>query len=70
MIMSVPPVVAPGFELVADWLTQHAGFQLHVNGRILAIIPLGLGKEAAVVYLIEQERRVHGTLFTVGAGDS
>lgn len=56
--------------VVADWLTQHQGFKLHVNGRILAVIPPGLGKEAAVAYLIEQERRAHGTLFTVGAGDS
>lgn len=56
--------------VVADWLAQHEGFKLHVNGRILAVIPPGLGKEAAVAYLIEHERRIHGTLFCVGAGDS
>jgi phosphoserine phosphatase len=59
-----------GLTVVADWLAQHEGFTLHINGRILAVIPPGLGKAAAVAYLIEHERRVHGTLFTVGAGDS
>jgi hydroxymethylpyrimidine pyrophosphatase-like HAD family hydrolase len=59
-----------GLTVVADWLAQHAGFTLHLNGRILAVIPPGLGKAAAVAHLIEQARRVHGTLFTVGAGDS
>jgi hypothetical protein len=59
-----------GLTVIADWLTQHPGFTLHLNGRILAVIPPGLGKAAAVAYLIEHERRVHGTLFTVGAGDS
>jgi predicted mannosyl-3-phosphoglycerate phosphatase (HAD superfamily) len=59
-----------GLTVVADWLAQHEGFKLHVNGRILAVIPPGLGKAAAVAYLIEHERRLHGTLFTLGAGDS
>lgn len=59
-----------GLTVVADWLTQHEGFKLHVNGRILAVIPPGLGKDAAVAHLIEREQRCHGTLFTVGAGDS
>lgn len=56
--------------MIADWLRQHPGFRLHVNGNNLAVIPPGLGKEAAVAHLIECERAVHGPLFTVGAGDS
>lgn len=56
--------------LIADWLSQHPGFKLHVNGSNLAVIPPGLGKEAAVAHLIECERAAHGPLFTVGAGDS
>jgi hydroxymethylpyrimidine pyrophosphatase-like HAD family hydrolase len=59
-----------GLTVLAKWLAQHEGFTLHVNGRIAAVIPPGLGKEAAVAHLIEHEQRVHGTLFTVGAGDS
>jgi hydroxymethylpyrimidine pyrophosphatase-like HAD family hydrolase len=59
-----------GLTVVADWLVQHPGFKLHLNGRILAVIPPGLGKAAAVEYLIEHERLAHGTLFTVAAGDS
>jgi hydroxymethylpyrimidine pyrophosphatase-like HAD family hydrolase len=57
-------------ELIAPWMQEHPGFTLHVNGSILAMIPPGLGKAPAVAYLLEQERQVHGALFTVGAGDS
>jgi hydroxymethylpyrimidine pyrophosphatase-like HAD family hydrolase len=59
-----------GLELIGEWLARHPGFTLHINGNNLAVIPPGLGKEAAVAYLIEQERQAHGALFTVGAGDS
>ncbi len=62
------------FARLTEWLAQHAGFRLHVNGSILAIIPPGLGKEMAVAHLIERERADAGpsstSLFTVGAGDS
>jgi hydroxymethylpyrimidine pyrophosphatase-like HAD family hydrolase len=57
-------------ELITPWLAEHPGFNLHVNGSILAIIPPGLGKAPAVAHLIERERLEHGALFTVGAGDS
>jgi hypothetical protein len=63
-------VQAARVELISAWLAEHPGFNLHINGSILAVIPPGLGKAPAVAYLIERERQAHGAVFTVGAGDS
>jgi hypothetical protein len=56
--------------VVADWLLGHPGFQLHVNGNNLAVLPPGLGKAAAVAHMIaELHGRGHASV-VIGAADS
>jgi hypothetical protein len=56
--------------VVTDWVGQRGDYTLHLNGNNLAVIPPGVGKAAAVSFLLARECAEHGTPFTIGAGDS
>lgn len=56
--------------VVTNWLGERDDYTLHVNGNNLAVIPPGVGKAAAVSFLLDRERAQHGMPFTIGAGDS
>ena len=52
------------------WVAAHAGFQLHVNGNNLAIIPPGINKAAAVRHVVERLLLELGEFVSIGMGDS
>lgn len=54
----------------ADWLRDHPGFRMHVNGNNLAILPPGVGKALAVSHLITEFRRRGFVGPILGAADS
>ena len=63
--------VAELAECIAQpWVAAHSGFQLHVNGNNLAIIPPGIGKAAAVQYVRAQLLLQIGDFMSIGLGDS
>lgn len=52
------------------WVAANAGFQLHVNGNNLAIIPPGINKAAAVRYVAALLANELGEFVSIGLGDS
>lgn len=55
---------------VADWLRQHPGYRLHVNGNNLAVLPPGVTKAAAVAHVIHGLRDQDLAGVVIGAADS
>ena len=52
------------------WVLANAGFQLHVNGNNLAIIPPGINKAVAVRYVAALLANELGEFVSIGLGDS
>lgn len=52
------------------WVAAHPGFQLHVNGNNLAIIPPGINKAAAARYVAARLLEELGEFVSIGLGDS
>lgn len=58
-------------QCIVPWLSEQGGaFYLHRNGNNLAVLPVSLGKEHAVRYLIGRLRVHDDDLLTLGMGDS
>ena len=52
------------------WVDANTGFQLHVNGNNLAIIPPGINKAAAARYVAARLAEELGEFVSIGMGDS
>ncbi len=52
------------------WVAAHSGFQLHVNGNNLAIIPPGINKAVAARYVTAHLLQELGEFVSIGMGDS
>ncbi len=58
-------------EIVDKWVLEHPGLAVvHVNGNNLAVLPVGLDKRHAVLYLQERLRESSENIITWGMGDS
>lgn len=64
-------IIAELAQSVAEpWIAANNGFQLHLNGNNLAIIPPGIGKATAVQYVRRQLLEQIGEFMSIGLGDS